>query len=227
MPTRREILTKIGVGRLPPPLWELEESPWPLILPPSKRWGAVRVKPPWWLIHPLQNRDSISLGWSVSNLGPVHKGAAILELTHRMGQSARAIHICTYEGKPKGLAHTALFDLILMDGGQGDKPTEETIGRVTLTLADIIAENEIRDEADLSKVTRMLTHRARRTIWTGDTNVNDEMEELTWLEDGRRVSFTPNEDYTQGKRSLAPLISLWIAALCFSIAPAINRLKYV
>ena len=56
-----------------------------------------------------------------------------------------------------------------MDGGQGDKPTEETIGRVLLTLADIIAENEIRDEADLSKVTRMLTHLERVELYGPET----------------------------------------------------------
>ena len=47
-------------------------------------------------------------------MGAVQNGAAILELKHRSGQRAR-VHICTYEGQPKGLAHTALFDLILMD----------------------------------------------------------------------------------------------------------------
>ena len=168
MPTRREILTKLGVGAASTAAMGAGGVALATHHATLEALGSSTGQAPWWLIHPLHKSETIGLGWSVSNMGPVHQGAAILELSHRTGQTAR-VHICTYEGKPKGLAHTALFDLILMDGGRGDKPTEETIGRVLLTLADIIAENEIRDEADLSKVTRMLTHTERVELYGPET----------------------------------------------------------
>ena len=168
MPTRREILTKIGAGAASTAALGTGGLALATHNATLEALGSSAGQAPWWLVHPLHKGDTIGLGWSVSTLGPVHKGAAILELSHRTGQTAR-VHICTYEGKPKGLAHTALFDLILMDGGRGDKPTEETIGRVLMTLAEIIAENEIRDEADLSKVTRMLTHTERVNLYGPET----------------------------------------------------------
>ena len=79
------------------------------------------------------------------------------------------IHICIYEGKPKGMAHTELFDLVLMDGGQGNKPTEETVGRVLLSLAEKMSENELDDDADLARVERMLTHGERVEVYGSES----------------------------------------------------------
>ena len=57
--------------------------------------------------------------------------------------------------------------------------------------------------------------------------MNDEMEELTWLEDGRRVSFTLNEELYPREAVFGAAYLFVDRALCFSIAPAINRSKYV
>ena len=93
MPTRREILTKIGVGAASTAAMGAGGVALATHTATLEALGSSAGQAPWWLIHPLQNRDSIGLGWSVSNLGPVHKGAAILELTHRMGQGRSGAHL--------------------------------------------------------------------------------------------------------------------------------------
>ena len=168
MPSRRELLTKLGAGAASTAALGAGGVAFATHQATLEALGSSTGKAPWWLIEPLEKNAAIGLGWSVATMGAVQNGAAILELKHCSGQRAR-VHICTYEGQPKGLAHTALFELILMDGGQGDKPTEESIGRFLLTLADIMAENEIRDEADLSRVTRMLTHTERVELYGPET----------------------------------------------------------
>ena len=124
MPTRREILTKLGVGAASTAAMGAGGVALATHHATLEALGSSTGQAPWWLIHPLHKSETIGLGWSVSNMGPVHQGAAILELSHRTGQTAR-VHICTYEGKPKGLANTALFDLILMDGGRGTNPPKK------------------------------------------------------------------------------------------------------
>ena len=167
MPTRREVLKNLGAGAMATatlgagkPALATHEA--------TLRAFAQSAPSPWWLLAPLKNGQTIGLGWHVKGLGRIDRGAAVLELEHDSGRHER-VHICTHEGVPKGLAHSALFDLILMDGGQGDKPTEETIGRVLLTLAEIIRENELGDDADIDRVTRMLSHHERVSIYGADT----------------------------------------------------------
>jgi len=64
----------------------------------------------------------------------VEDGATILTLSQRDGRIAR-VHICARQGEARGLASTERFDLILMDGGQGDCRTEEDLARVLRQLA--------------------------------------------------------------------------------------------
>ncbi len=97
---------------------------------------------PLWLFGGLQLGASLGLGWSLSAVSPVRMGASVLDLVHRDGSVAR-VHLCAREGRPKGLAHTALFDLVLMDGAQGDRATDERLGRALLNLASRIKQNEL------------------------------------------------------------------------------------
>lgn len=125
---------------------------------------------PWWLLSPLQQGSSIGLGWRVSALSTVDRGAAVLALFHRDGREAR-VHLCAHHGTPRGLAHSALFDLILMDGGQGDRDTPEDLGRALVNLAARVRGNEISDKADLRPLAHMMTHAERVALYGAETLV--------------------------------------------------------
>lgn len=97
--------------------------------------------PPWWLLAPLHQGDSIGKGWRITDLRPVEKGATVLELQHQSGATTQ-IHICAIEDAPMGVVHTQFLDLILMDGGQGNQPTNEDLGRVVMNVALKIQKHE-------------------------------------------------------------------------------------
>ena len=122
--------------------------------------GNTADSPPWWLIAPLQQGSAVGMGWRVDDLSKVEKGAAILRLRHRDGRSI-AVHICAREGRPRGIAASALFDLILMDGAQGEGQTEEGLGRALLTVASRIKHNELQDAVDPAWARQLLSHLER------------------------------------------------------------------
>lgn len=115
---------------------------------------------PWWLLAPLGRGAHLGEGWFLAHLGAVERGASVLTLQHRDGAIGR-VHLCHHQGAPKGLAHTELLDLVLMDGGRGDKPTDESLGRVLMGLAAQIRGNELSGQGDLAELARMQPHDER------------------------------------------------------------------
>lgn len=115
---------------------------------------------PWWLMAPLSAGSSIGGGWSLASLSPVAAGASILTLAHRDGRKTR-VHLCAWSEAPRGVAHTALLDMVVMDGGQGDQPTEESLGRALRSLASRIRRNELDSGVNLSELARMQSHEER------------------------------------------------------------------
>ena len=130
--------------------------------------GGTTTAAPWWLLQPLREGARLSDGWVVAGLSPVERGAAVLELQHASGDVAR-VHLCAHGGRPKGVAHTRLFDLVLMDGGQGDRPTNPRLGRTLMGLARRIRRNEVAQGGDLDSVSRMLTHAERVALYGPET----------------------------------------------------------
>ena len=122
--------------------------------------GTSLDSAPWWLLSPLKEGSSVGKGWVLDSLGPIEQGAAILTLRHADGRFQN-IHLCVHDGEPKGLAHTSLLDLVLMDGGQGDKPTDESLGRVLMGLAKRIEHNELAGVEDLTDLASLQTHAQR------------------------------------------------------------------
>lgn len=157
MNSRRTILKNIGLGAAVATVAaggaHALRAPRPAS--PPEQGGA-----PWWLLRPLARGSHLGLGWVLAHLSAVDRGAIVLTLQHREGGVAR-VHICRHEGRPKGLAHTELLDLVLMDGGRGDRPTDEGLGRVLLGLAAHIRENELADGGDLSVLARLQCHEDR------------------------------------------------------------------
>lgn len=119
---------------------------------------------PWWLIHPVSLGSDLGFGWTVSGLSSVDKGAAVLSLAHRSGAQAQ-VHLCAHRGSPRGVAHSQLVDLVLMDGGSGSFRTDERLGRVVLGLADRIRRNELDPRGDLSPLARMMAHDDRVDVF--------------------------------------------------------------
>jgi hypothetical protein len=107
--------------------------------------GAARgaAPDPWPMFEPLAPGQVIALGWSISGITPVIDGAAILHLANESGQKAR-VRVCRNDGKPSGVAHTKRYDFLIMNGGRGETPTAEDLGRVLVTVAGIVGKNEKR-----------------------------------------------------------------------------------
>ena len=114
---------------------------------------------PWPMFEPLTAGKVIALGWSIEGITPVIDGAAIVHLTSDRGQKAR-VRICRNDGKPIGVAHTERYDFLVMNGGSGDTPTAEDLGRVLLTVAGIVGKNEHRVANPWPDLTTHEQHRA-------------------------------------------------------------------
>jgi len=121
---------------------------------------------PWALLSPLSPGKSAGKGWTATDLTRVQEGASILTLTHRDQGTAR-VHICARHGSGSGVAHSHLLDLVLMDGGDGDKRTDEGLGRVIRGLAKRVASNELGavNKETLEGMARMLTHSERVALY--------------------------------------------------------------
>jgi len=50
---------------------------------------------------------------------------------------------------------------VVMDGGQGDRATEESLGRALMALARNVSANELRTQADPALLGSLLTHGER------------------------------------------------------------------
>jgi len=137
METRRTLLKKIGLSTAG--LLLVSGLGGGYSLHKSSREDALKA--PWWLFEPLTIGSPLAYGWSLMELSRIERGASVLSLSHRSGAQAR-IHICSHQGHPQGIASSKYLDLLLMDGGDGNTPSDEKLGRVILSLAKHIAKTE-------------------------------------------------------------------------------------
>lgn len=107
------------------------DVPPPVVVPPA----------PWELLRPLAQGSVVAHGWRVTDLsGPVD-GACVLTLENKRGRTQR-VHVCRNNGDPQGLVHTRQFDLVVMNGGQGDLGTEEGFAQAVAAISHVLAANE-------------------------------------------------------------------------------------
>lgn len=97
------------------------------------RTARAATAPPWALIAPFEQHSEVGLGWSIADLEPIRRGAAVLVLAGPAGRNAR-VHLCRRGTTPRGVAWSATVDVLLMNGGAGDQPTTESLGRVLRLL---------------------------------------------------------------------------------------------
>jgi len=101
------------------------------------------LAPPWELLRPLKAGAKVARGWRLVDLGPVQHGACVATLANSRGRSHR-IHICRNDGTPRGLIYTRRLDLVVMNGGRSDLPTDEGFAQAVAQLAHVVAKNERR-----------------------------------------------------------------------------------
>ncbi len=121
--------------------------------------SALAALPPAFLFHPLGPGADLGLGWSLQRIFPPHEGAITLNLLHTDGRVAR-VDVCLRNGAARGPASTPLLDFIVMDGGDGTAPMDESLGRVTRRLAAVAADNE---SMDLDRIVDLVPHTQR--VW--------------------------------------------------------------
>ncbi len=128
--------------------------------------AAASAAAPWELVRPLAMGAMVAHGWRVAGLTGVADGSCVLTLENERGRSHR-VHICRNDGTPRGLVYTDRFDLVAMNGGQGDLPTEETFGLAVAEVAHVIAGNE-RRHAEIATALLPQTERVRLFSADGD-----------------------------------------------------------
>lgn len=97
--------------------------------------------PPWEVLAPLSVGAALHGDWKLAGLTAIEDGSSVLTLANKRGREHR-IHLCRNDGQPQGLVYTERFDLVVMNGGRGDLPTEEDFGQAVAAVAHAIAANE-------------------------------------------------------------------------------------
>jgi hypothetical protein len=93
-------------------------------------------------------------------------GACVLTLENERGRAQR-VHVCRNDGRPQGLVYTKRFDLVVMNGGQGDLGTDENLAQAVGAVSHLLAANE--DSGPQTVVTALLPH-AERVRQFSDAN---------------------------------------------------------
>ena len=99
------------------------------------------VPGPWELLSPLSAGAAVGHGWRVTELSAVSHGSCVLTLENGRGRVQR-VHVCGNSGSPQGLVFTNQLDLVVMNGGAGDLPTDESFAQALAEVAHVLASNE-------------------------------------------------------------------------------------
>ncbi len=103
--------------------------------------SEIAAPPPWALVAPFTAGSVVAHGWRLVELGPVQAGSAVATLKNERGRAHR-VHLCRNDGNPQGVVYTRRVDLVVMNEGYGDLPTEERFGQAVAALAHAVAANE-------------------------------------------------------------------------------------
>jgi protein-L-isoaspartate O-methyltransferase len=94
--------------------------------------------------------------------------SCVLTLRNERGREHR-VHICRNDGRPQGLVYTKRFDLVVMNGGQGDLPTEEGLAQAVAKVGRVVAVNE-RQRQQQALVADLLPHAERLRQFAGSVD---------------------------------------------------------
>jgi hypothetical protein len=133
--------------------------------------GVIDAQPPasapapWALVRPLALGSVVAHGWRVADLTGALDGSCVLTLQNQRGRAHR-VHLCRNDGRPQGLVHTERLDLVVMNGGQGDLPTEEGLAQAVAEVAHVLAANEHARQQE-PVVVALLPHAERVRLFAG------------------------------------------------------------
>lgn len=120
--------------------------------------ATAAAEAPWDLIRPLAMGSVVAGGWRVAGFTGAVNGTCVLTLQNERGRAQR-VHLCRNDGRPQGLVYTDRFDLVVMNGGQGDEPTDEGLARAVATIARRLSANGSGRQAEV--VAALLPHAER------------------------------------------------------------------
>jgi hypothetical protein len=103
--------------------------------------AVVAAPPPWDLVAPFGAGAVVAHGWHLVDLTPVQDGSTVATLANERGRSHR-VHLCRNDGNPQGIVYTRRVDLVVMNQGYGELPTEEHFGQAIAALAHAVGANE-------------------------------------------------------------------------------------
>jgi hypothetical protein len=138
-PSSSETMAEPGFGKTAPAHQGTAE-------PPAVDAGipeTLSARAPWELLHPLTMGSVVAQGWRVAGLTGAVDGTCVLTLENERGRAHR-IHLCRNAGNPQGIVYTGRFDLVVMNGGQGDLATEESFAQAVAEVAHVLSANERR-----------------------------------------------------------------------------------
>ena len=101
---------------------------------------APSAPAPWELLAPLTAGAALGHGWQVAALSGVEAGSCVLTLQHASGRTQR-VHVCRHDGRPAGVVYTDTLDLLVMNDGAGETPTDEGLAQAVATVAHAVARN--------------------------------------------------------------------------------------
>jgi hypothetical protein len=102
---------------------------------------GLEMSPCWDLLRPLAAGSVVGYGWRVEGLTGVTEGSFILTLRNEVGRHQQ-IRLCRNDGRPEGIVYTSRFDLLVMNGGNGDLRTDEGMAQAVAHVAHVLAANE-------------------------------------------------------------------------------------
>ena len=127
-------------------------------LAPDAEAAESAAPAPWELVAPFGAGAEVAYGWRLGDLTPVRDGSAVVTLQNQRGRAHR-IHLCRNDGSPQGVVYTRRVDLVVMNQGYGELPTEEHLGQAVAALAHAVAANETSVADDVFAA--LLPHRER------------------------------------------------------------------
>ena len=118
------------------------------VLAPQAEAAVPATPPPWALVAPYGAGAVVAHDWRLVDLTPVQAGSPVVTLQHDRGRAQR-IHLCRNDGSPQGIVYTRRVDLVVMNQGFGELPTEEHLGQAVAALAHAVAAHEATVAADV------------------------------------------------------------------------------
>lgn len=127
--------------------------------------ATITAPAPWELLRPLTVGSALGAGWQLAGLTGAVDGSCVITLQNEQGRTHR-VHVCSNGGQPQGLVYTKRFDLLVMNGGQGDLPTDESFAQAVAALAHTLAANE-GDQAHGTVIAALMSHAERVERFAG------------------------------------------------------------